>query len=180
MTRPIHRLLERQLRRGGLDLEQPPSSQADWQRHLDAVSLAYEQADQERYLQEAGDDHLLRGDERSAPAAGAQQGRAGEPEARRNRCGGHHRHPPAGLRSRRERADRVSSKPRQRASSASTATPVRLSEATRQTIVSRRCFPRAWPFPSQVARPSPLCTRAACQAASTTTTRTIQIALPRG
>ena len=49
---PLHSLLERQLKRAGIvDQSVPPTSEA-WQDLLEHVSLAYKQADKDRYLLE--------------------------------------------------------------------------------------------------------------------------------
>jgi len=48
----VHSLLERQLRKFGLDGSDPPTSTEDWRRLLDRVSRAYDDADQDRYLLE--------------------------------------------------------------------------------------------------------------------------------
>ena len=45
-----HRVLARQLKKLGLDSEQPPRDAADWQHFLERISQAYEEADQDRYL----------------------------------------------------------------------------------------------------------------------------------
>jgi PAS domain S-box-containing protein len=46
-----HRLLRRQLKKIGLDEQQPPSS-AEWQQVLERIDRSYQEADQDRYLLE--------------------------------------------------------------------------------------------------------------------------------
>lgn len=48
----MHRLLERQLKRLGLEAESAPSDEQVWQRLLERVSRSYDEADQDRYLME--------------------------------------------------------------------------------------------------------------------------------
>ncbi|MCH7567301.1 MAG: hypothetical protein IH787_06560, partial [Nitrospirae bacterium] len=45
-------MLARQLKKLGLDAEQPPPSAAVWQQFLERISRAYEEGDQDRYLLE--------------------------------------------------------------------------------------------------------------------------------
>jgi PAS domain S-box-containing protein len=48
----MHRLLERQLKRLGLQAESAPSDDQVWQQLLERISRIYEEADQDRYLEE--------------------------------------------------------------------------------------------------------------------------------
>lgn len=52
MTEPIHPLLQRQLRRLGLQAAAPPVDAAAWERLLGRVSRAYTETEQDRYLLE--------------------------------------------------------------------------------------------------------------------------------
>jgi len=56
MDKPLHALLQRQLKRLGLGPEAGPPDVAGWQQLLQRVSRAYEDHDQERYLLERSQD----------------------------------------------------------------------------------------------------------------------------
>ena len=51
----LHALLARQLTRLGLDTARPPGV-AEWQKLLERVSRAYQEAEQDRYLLERSQD----------------------------------------------------------------------------------------------------------------------------